>query len=309
MSTHQSHNAGPDGGCVNDDVARSPVSMFAYDADMTLRWVKNPPLGMAGDGFMTVLEGAMIEGVSRRDISDALRWVQRTGETFYGFCALTLNGIDCRFEVTLSPHTKNEVMGVATNMGLQEPRERAVRSLSLELAHRTKNLMAIITSLATQTSRRFHDPEEFKNRFVGQIGSLSRAHDAIAHTGWNGASLDSVVKSQINRDPPEMELILTGDALGAMLTPNAAQNIAMVLHDLASACKAGARFQVDGSFEGDDCLRLVLTTMLPVNLDGLWRVLLEKVAPLSLGGTGEIVSEDSTFRYELCFSDDHFTRP
>lgn len=295
-------------GAQYEDSGRSPVSMFSCDASLQLKWSKNPPSPLDGDGFLSAIQDAIIEGVSSRRIVDAARWVIRTGDTFYGLCVVEMGPETRRFEVSIYPHTNDHIIAVATDLGINEPRERAVRSLSLELAHRTKNLMAVISSLATQTSRRFQSADDFKRRFLAQIGSLSLAHDAIAKTGWTGAPLQQIVRAQIENGTNPMRAAFSGDARDVMLSPNAAQNIAMVVHDLTSACKPGASFDVEAGFGDDGALRLSLTTELPVNQAGLWCDLLEKVAPLALDGTGTIEIDDTALRYQLTLSTDHFTR-
>ncbi len=293
----------------DENAGHSPVSMFSCDGSMRLKWSKNLPAKMDGEDFLSMLEHASIEGVSSRRMSDAMRWVAKTGDSFYGFCVAEIDGTLRRFEVSLYSHTNNHIVGVATDLGANDPRERAVRSLSLELAHRTKNLMAVISSLATQTARRFDTAEDFKRRFLGQIGSLSLAHDAIAKTGWSGAPLERIVRSQIEQEPLVMRAVISGDALGVMLSPNAAQNIAMVVHDLASACAKGASFKVHASFDEDGRLLLTLVTRPPLDEQGLWRDLLEKVAPLALDGIGKVHIDDDVFSYALTVSEDHYTRP
>ena len=295
-------------GVREEDSGHSPVSMFSCDASLQLKWSKNPPSPMDGDCFLSALQNAVIEGVSSRRIADAARWVLHTGDTFYGFCVVDMGSETRRFEVSIYPHTDGDIIGVATDLGINEPRERAVRSLSLELAHRTKNLMAVISSLATQTSRRFQSADDFKRRFLAQICSLSLAHDAIAKTGWTGAPLRRIVRAQIESGPGPMRAVFSGEALEVMLSPNAAQNIAMVVHDLASACTPGASFDVEAEFGDDQRLYLVLTTEPPLDEQGLWRDLLEKVAPLALDGIGTIHIDDTVFRYALTLSKDHFTR-
>ena len=282
------------------------MTMFAYDAGGQVRWVKNAPVELSEEAFMGSLEAAMIEGVSNRTFSDALTGVVRSKEPFYGFCAVIIDGTRRRFEVSLNPHINDRILGVACDAGRHEIEDRAVRALSLELAHRTKNLMAVISSLATQTGRRFQSFSEFKTRFSGQIGALSHAHDAIASTGWDGAILERIVAAQVGYDKPNAEVTISGDALGVMLTPNAAQNIAMVLNDLAGCCAGVTSIQVEADLQDSEELRVKWSTPLPVTRDDLWLDLLTKVAPMTLDGVGTISEDEQSFMYVLTLGRDHF---
>jgi len=284
------------------------MTMFAYEAGVELRWVKNAPLELPEDAFMRLLERAVIEGVSNRTFADAVMAVSRNKEPFYGFCTVMIAGIARRFEISLNPHINDRILGVANDVGRHEHEDRAIRSLSLELAHRTKNLMAVISSLATQTARRFDSFAEFKTRFSGQIGALSHAHDAIASTGWDGAVLERIVTAQIGYDKPEADVTISGDGLGVLLTPNAAQNIAMVLNDLAGSCGRKTQITLSATLQDDGGMLVEWTTPQPVCRDDLWLDLLTKVAPMTLDGTGEISQDDQAFTYALTLTDDHFAR-
>ena len=282
--------------------------MFAYDAELGLRWVKNAPREFTEDGFMALLECAEIEGVSARTFSDAVKAVTRTKEPFYGVCTVVISGVSRRFEVSLNPHINDRILGVAYDSGRHTADDRAIRSLSLELAHRTKNLMAVISSLATQTARRFDNFAEFKARFTGQIGALSHAHDAIASTGWDGAILERIATAQIRYDRPHADVTITGDALNVMLTPNAAQNLAMVLNELAGVAEGTARIRFEATLLEDGRLSMVWTTGHPVPVGELWLDLLTKVAPMTLDGTGEIIENEYKFSYALTCRADHFVQ-
>jgi len=268
---------------------KSPATLFSYDEENQLRWVKNAPPGIAEESFMSLLERCSITGVSNRTFPQALARVRKTGEIFYGECGVIIHDDQRRFELTLMPHINDRVLGIANDLGEREPSELAVRDLSLELAHRTKNLMAVISSLAIQTARRISSVDEFTRLFVGQIRALSGAHDAIAATGWRGASLSALVAA-------------------TFLTPNATQNVAMVLHELVSHCDQQADVTLSFEETSGGVLQISWTASRSRNPRLVWEELLTKVAPLALNGESTLDHDGNTLDYRLAISGEHFTR-
>ena len=62
-----------------------------------------------------------------------------------------------------------------------------------ELNHRVKNILAVVQSLAMQT-----DParsvEEFRDKFVGRLSAMARAHSLLLDAEWRGADLKELVE-------------------------------------------------------------------------------------------------------------------
>ncbi|TGU42030.1 histidine kinase, partial [bacterium M00.F.Ca.ET.146.01.1.1] len=85
-----------------------------------------------------------------------------------------------------------EVQGVVTTMvetTEQKRREQTLKTLLREVSHRSKNLLAIIQSIATQTGRYSETLGDFLTRFRGRLQSLASSQDLVTSSNWRGAAL------------------------------------------------------------------------------------------------------------------------
>lgn len=109
------------------------------------------------------------------------------------------------------------------------------RVLLLEVAHRTKNMLAMVLSIAAQTARSTHDVKGFMRRFSGRVQSISKSQDAVTAADWNGVKWTDLVAQQVTAVVPTgcTEIEINGD--DAILTPNGATHIGLALHELVTS--------------------------------------------------------------------------
>jgi two-component system CheB/CheR fusion protein len=133
--------------------------------------------------------------------------------------------------------------------------------LTKELAHRIKNSMAVIQSIARQTLR--DAPKPFAEAFTGRIQSLAAAHDILLEKGWLAANVKDLASRQLAVVHGRVRMAGPDVAVSPVL----ATSLGLVLHELVTnAAKYGALSLPQGVVElswrvaGDDGRGRVLLT-------------------------------------------------
>lgn len=113
--------------------------------------------------------------------------------------------------------------------------------LMRELAHRSKNQLAVIKAIAKQTARRTNSTEEFLTTFGDRLQGLAASHDLLAAQNWTTVPLAQLIEKQLEVFVawPNPRLICEGPFVE--LSPTRAEALGLALHELATnAVKYGA---------------------------------------------------------------------
>ena len=128
--------------------------------------------------------------------------------------------------------------------------ERDIRFLMRELAHRSKNQMAVIAAMAKQTGRGATDIQSYVTALERRIMGLARSTDLLLAHGRAGVMLADLIDQQLGpfRPPEADRLIIQGPVL--RINPQGAQILGMALHELATnATRYGAFAEAEGRLE------------------------------------------------------------
>jgi two-component sensor histidine kinase len=230
------------------------------------------------------------------------------------------------FRILAVPARSGEKQVITTIIDRSEDRrrEKVLQQLLREVSHRSKNLLAIIQSIATQTSQHSDSLESYVQKFRGRVFSLSRSQDLITDSGWRGAHVRELLEQQVGSYVNgRIELIrFKGD--NALLSPNAAMHIGLAFHELViNAITHGAILRGDGvmvtsALSLDDMGKhLTITWDEPATAFGrrgprpitppsrFGRAILERVVPTSVGGVAEYSLESSGVHYRIRFPIGH----
>lgn len=128
--------------------------------------------------------------------------------------------------------------------------DRDIRFLMRELAHRSKNQMAVIAAMAKQTARGATDVPSYVTGLERRIMGLARSTDLLLAHGRAGVMLDDLISQQLAPfRPPEAERVtISGPDL--RINPQGAQILGMALHELATnATRFGAFAEDQGRLD------------------------------------------------------------
>lgn len=149
-----------------------------------------------------------------------------------------------------SSGTVRGCIGVFVDITARRQAELRQKLLLNELNHRVKNTLAIVQSMAAQTLREIPDPRGFKQAFSARIMTLSRAHNLLTRTAWQGAPLGDVVAAALAPFHTDSQSQFRVEGPTVLLEPNSAVTLSLAIHELATnAAKYGALTKRAGQIE------------------------------------------------------------
>lgn len=304
-------------------LANANVAILAQDASLAYLWSENAPAKWGAGRLAGRRDADIFSDAVAEELTSLKKEVLAGSERRHTEIGVSGPEGLSWFEIWLDPLMNKEgsVVGVvttATEITEQRQREQTLRTLLREVSHRSKNLLAIIQSIAAQTGRYTDTIDQFLARFRGRLQSLSSSQDLVTSSNWRGADLSQLVASQVARycAEPSRNLMVGGE--NPYLNPNAALHVGLALHELAvNSVSYGALSSPEGQVKievrllPDGEMELLWSEPLSRPDAGLERkrfgtVALERVVPSSLNSTASLSTSAGQLVYRLVLPADSF---
>lgn len=195
-----------------------------------------------------------------------------------------------------------------------ERRQNTIGVLLREMAHRSKNKISLLISLASQLVKGRSSVEEYKRAIIDRLMAMSKAQDLLLDAGDRIVLISDVVKAHTEAFITETNRVkLTGPAQA--LSPEHARHLGMAIHELATnAVKYGALSNGKGTV--DVTWQLIKDSKVEIEFvwserggprvkvpqrAGFGRTLIEKIVPHQLGGRSELQYKPAGVIWTMCF--------
>lgn len=228
----------------------SPVTIYFQDADGRFVWFENRQSIWRDPEIASRHESDLFTRRSIVELNKAKSRCQETGEPQTIEVMAHDNGSgpssDYVLKITLRPSydQANTLLGflcTSVDISLEKQRERTLRTLLLEVSHRSKNMLAMVMGLASQTARSATSVDGFVRTFNGRVQSLAKSQNAVTDRDWSGARFSELVRLQVTEVLPigVGNISITGD--DPEFLPSAALHLGLALHELiTNALMSGA---------------------------------------------------------------------
>lgn len=189
---------------------------------------------------------------------------------------------------------------------------RQQRIVNAELAHRLKNILAVIQSIANQT--RAASVEDFRAALLGRIKALAVAHGVLIDAQWQDSDLRALIVQLLvphTGDDGSDRVTVCGPSVA--LSPDQTTSFALIVHELATnATKYGALSIPSGHVavswsvqSGRLCFDWIESggpRVASAPRSGFGTTLIKRTASYQFAGTAELNFEPTGLRCRLEFS-------
>ncbi|MGQ0581176.1 MAG: HWE histidine kinase domain-containing protein [Reyranella sp.] len=227
------------------------IVVFVQGPDRRITWISESA-GYRARNFVGKREEDLVDGLEERAKAIALREkVFATGQPQEGELTTGVGEAARNFRQRLQAIRDSSgdivgVLGVSVEVTALRREQSRNTMLVRELAHRSKNLLAVVQAIAGETLRSA-GADDFMDRFGARLQSLALLQDLVVSGARGGVELGQLVRTQLAPfAEPGKRLEIAGPEV--RLRPEAANMLGMALHELATnATKYGCLSVPEGA--------------------------------------------------------------
>ncbi len=297
-------------------VQGSRVSLFRQDMDLKYQWIENPFAGLSTASVVGLTDMDILPEPAASIATSRKRAAIMNGESCKFDLSVLSDGLTRIFEVFVCPEFDLDgnavgLTGSVVDISRERQQAQSMANLILEVSHRSKNLLAIVQSIASQTVAGENSAKSYSDRFVSRLQCLSRTQDIVTARDWQGAGLIELINAQIDGTAIDGQILM--HCADIFLTPSAALHVGLAMHELIQNAEDNAHSPLSMQLSASDDAQM--PTMIscrtvyrdPGSRKPLGRFscsVLERAAPQSVSGKAQLQQDDNVLVYALCIGSD-----
>jgi two-component sensor histidine kinase len=206
-------------------------------------------------------------------------------------------------------------LALSADLAVRQRHDEHIHFVMRELSHRSKNILSVVQSMATQVARQTDSFDDFVLGFSRRLCAFAETHDLLVMAEWQGVEIRELIRVHLApfRNLSDNSVLIEGPQL--KLSSKAAEQIGLALHELGTnAVKYGAlsvptgmvkiRWDLETDETHNSLLRLIWKEVggPPVEepqRQGFGDIVLTKVVPVSLRGTASLEFEPEGIKWVL----------
>ncbi|WP_176762559.1 sensor histidine kinase [Pelagibacterium luteolum] len=309
-------------------LSRTPVSLSYQNRDLIYEWVENLPHGIESVDVLGATDAEFLPRLAAERLRAVKLHVMETRDPQRFELPVNLAGEVRWFDIWVDPDVDGDgaalgVYSTVIDVTAQKRKEVQLKNLLREVSHRSRNLLAIVLSLASQTARSANSIPSFVASFSGRLQAIARAQDLVTDRDWQGALLSDLISRQIAlfHQDHSLPVSVKGDDL--VVSPSAALYVGLAIHELAANAVRNGQLQAQGADiivafnldprpDGGRTLVVKWSEKLGVGsvstpVEPLTRKFLESVVPLAVEGSGTLDVTPLGVQYVLNIDGNHIT--
>lgn len=218
-------------------IHNADICVLYQTPDLVFRWVKNLPSQLQTLWRADCTDNDLFDSTIATQLIDIKTSVlaSGSGDTIEIRLGNGAKPLWIKFTIDCHRNCNGDIIGIITtgvDVSELRQREQVLKILLREVSHRSKNLLAIMQSIAAQTARFSDTVGDFLKKYQGRIQSLSHSQDLVTDSNWRGALFKDLISAQALGYIEHSNGRFVVDGENPYLFPSAALHIGLAFHEL-----------------------------------------------------------------------------